>query len=228
MKPGRHWHSLISFHSFILSIHTHSHTHIYIHWYKYPFDTLLTPSPAPPLLLPLLYIMNQQVWLKRGGLALAWFGGFITASRAEFALVYVIVSGLALVFMCLDYSQRKPGTYSAYSVFNEDGYKLPGTMDAAQIDQQLRNRGMPAAGAAGGRAGLPADIRSHSTHGNTGTVAAALNGKDLLAAGAGKRSSKNANKPCQCGSGKKFKKCCMTRINAAVADASAERYKRPY
>jgi hypothetical protein len=46
----------------------------------------------------------------------------------------------AIVFIFLNLGERKQGEMSAYSVFNRDQYRLPGTFTAEQYERQLLYR----------------------------------------------------------------------------------------
>ena len=50
--------------------------------------------------------------------------------------VYIIVSAAALIFLNL--GRRKAGEASAYSIFNAGFRELPGQLNAAAMDGQLR------------------------------------------------------------------------------------------
>lgn len=50
--------------------------------------------------------------------------------------VYIIVSAAALIFLNL--GRRKAGEASAYSIFNAGFRELPGQLNAAAMDDQLR------------------------------------------------------------------------------------------
>eukprot|EP00898_Chlorokybus_atmophyticus_P000464 jgi/Chlat1/1418/Chrsp12S01980 len=65
-----------------------------------------------------------------------WCAGSVYASRWDFGPVYVLASIVAVIFYNLGH--RKPGESSAYSVFNENFEELPGTLNANQMDQQVR------------------------------------------------------------------------------------------
>ena len=50
--------------------------------------------------------------------------------------MYILASAVALIFMNL--GRRKAGEASAYSVFNAGFRELPGQLNAAAMDEQLR------------------------------------------------------------------------------------------
>lgn len=150
--------------------------------------------------------------LRAAAVAAAWLAGMWVSRRAEFGLVYIICSGMVGVYLGLDHSGegRKKG-YSAYSVFNKDGYRLPGTMDAAQLEQNMRGGGGMAAAAAGMRGrGRAEEFRT-----NEGLERAGDHPK---------RMSKQANARCPCGSGKKYKKCCslLTKVGGVPPDGDSD------
>ena len=78
-----------------------------------------------------------------------WLCGGVVFYVWDITSLYVIFTMFALIFMNL--GERKEGELSAYSVFNEGFQELMGTMNANQIDQQLRHQqGRPGRGGGGG------------------------------------------------------------------------------
>lgn len=94
--------------------------------------------------------------------------------------VFVIISILVAIFANL--GQRKAGQHSAYNVFNRGFRRLLSDLSGAQIEAEMRNKRVTNAGA--GIVGLSDDEEPVSF------------------------SSKEGNRTCGCGSGKKVKKCC--------------------
>jgi len=62
----------------------------------------------------------------RAGFFIVWLLAWRWFIFQEFGAVFVLVSGFIFVYFNLDYSGKAKEGYSAYSVFNKDGYKLPG------------------------------------------------------------------------------------------------------
>ena len=125
-------------------------------------------------------------WLRFTCKTLLWVGLLYLSYRVEFVPVFLIASGFYFMFTNLDTS-GKTGRVSAYSVFNKDGYKMPGTLEAGSIDAQMRGRRRARGAAAQGRLRVDGMIDPDKVP---------------------KRKSKFANKPCPCESGKKYKNCC--------------------
>lgn len=97
--------------------------------------------------------------------------------------IYVIFSGIFFIFVSLG-ARRDEDAGSAYSVFNRGARHLLGDLRGDQIDRE--HRGV--------------------AHLNGGENLAGFGG-EMDDAREGPR-SKDVNKPCPCGSGKKLKKCC--------------------
>lgn len=141
------------------------------------------------------------------------FIGWLIAGYFQLASIYF---GIAVIYgIFTNLGTRKAGELSAYSVFNPGQYQLPGTFDAGQIDAMYRHggpggaAGMAAAGGGGGGgAGVrgPANGGGPAVGGADGRVAGGVVGEGA----SGSRKAK-VNDPCPCGSGKKYKKCCLPR-----------------
>ncbi|CAD7958738.1 unnamed protein product [Amoebophrya sp. A120] len=114
-------------------------------------------------------------------LSLLWLAG-AAYFRSQ---IYIIFSGIGFIFLSLGARAEDDDGVSAYSVFNRGARHLLGDLRPDQIDRE--NRGVAHMGGGGGNGGggLGGDF-----------------------AGAEQMKSKDANKPCACGSGKKTKKCC--------------------
>ncbi len=98
-----------------------------------------------------------------------------------------------LLFVWSNLGERRHGQFSAYNVFNRNFQRLLGDTSAEEIDAQLRNQ-------IGRREKAVTDDK--------------VSQKSF--------SSKEANQPCSCGSGRKVKKCC-----GAVSDeVKAENARR--
>ena len=79
-----------------------------------------------------LGLIKKYVFSRFMAYALVWLLILKVALDNGLAQIYVCVSGIALILFNL--GKRKMGELSAYSVFNEGGKRLPGTMDSRQID----------------------------------------------------------------------------------------------
>lgn len=77
-----------------------------------------TPKPRPDT-GPKLHSRRWRWWGLFAGGAILWLLLLRVAVRAEFGLVFVIVSGFGAIALNLNYGPRKPGSLSAWSVFNE-------------------------------------------------------------------------------------------------------------
>ena len=58
---------------------------------------------------------------------------------ADLGPVFVICSGIFAIF-AFGLGKRKPGEWSAYSIFNEGVRELPGTFNAGAVDNHIRRR----------------------------------------------------------------------------------------
>mmetsp|Transcript_8471 Transcript_8471/g.20389 ORF Transcript_8471/g.20389 Transcript_8471/m.20389 type:complete len:180 (-) Transcript_8471:44-583(-) len=105
--------------------------------------------------------------------------------------LYIIITGIAFVFLSLGARSGDVGSdeegVSAYSVFNRGARHLLGDLRGDQIDRE--HRGIAHMGGGGGGRGGDDDYDY-----------------------APQFKSKDANKPCPCGSGKKLKKCCGSAL----------------
>mmetsp|Transcript_20162 Transcript_20162/g.30200 ORF Transcript_20162/g.30200 Transcript_20162/m.30200 type:complete len:178 (+) Transcript_20162:97-630(+) len=121
-----------------------------------------------------------------------WFIVFYGVSKKDqnMGMTILLLTGFYLILShlcCASESADSKGSYSAYAALNEDGYRLPGTFTAEQYEGELRNRP---------RRKEKIEVKA--------------NPKEKLRAHY-ERKSKAANKPCVCGSGRKYKKCCGRR-----------------
>lgn len=120
--------------------------------------------------------------LRQASLTLLWLVGAWYFRNQ----IYVILSGIAFLFLSLSARAENDDGPSAYSVFNRGAQYLMGDLRADQIDRE--HRGI-----------------AHLQGGGGGGGGMEMNGD--FDVGPGMR-GRDANKPCTCGSGKKFKKCC--------------------
>ncbi len=82
----------------------------------------------------------------------AWALLQLLFNRLEFGVVFFCVSLIGFVFATLNYeSTRKEGQLSAYSVFNPDNQRLPGTYDPTEYERMLRAGGGLAGGLGGAK-----------------------------------------------------------------------------
>eukprot|EP00470_Lotharella_oceanica_P007639 CAMPEP_0170179400 /NCGR_PEP_ID=MMETSP0040_2-20121228/17491_1 /TAXON_ID=641309 /ORGANISM="Lotharella oceanica, Strain CCMP622" /LENGTH=143 /DNA_ID=CAMNT_0010423439 /DNA_START=53 /DNA_END=484 /DNA_ORIENTATION=+ len=119
---------------------------------------------------------------------LAWFIAlyYIGTRDQNLGMTFLLGTGFYAVLshICCSPEDKSEDGYSAYAALNEDGYRLPGTFTAEQYEGELRHRP---------RKKEKIEVRA--------------NAKEQLQEHY-ERKSKAANKPCVCGSGKKYKKCC--------------------
>eukprot|EP00466_Bigelowiella_natans_P000893 jgi/Bigna1/88251/estExt_fgenesh1_pg.C_290170 len=131
-------------------------------------------------------IAKTALWL----VALYWIG----IRDQNLGMMFLLLSGFYIVLSHIcsedDSSSKSEGTYSAYAALNDDGYRLPGTFTAEQYEGELRNRP---------RKKEKIEVK-HNPRENL---------REHY-----ERKSKNANKPCVCGSGRKYKKCCGKKISS--------------
>ncbi len=69
---------------------------------------------------------------------IAWIILLIISNKFKLAFLYLIGTGLYLIFTNL--GTRKEGEISAYSVFNKNCEKILGTFDSNQIEREVANR----------------------------------------------------------------------------------------
>ncbi|PHJ14880.1 hypothetical protein CSUI_011311 [Cystoisospora suis] len=113
----------------------------------------------------------------------------VLAVRRFGALAGTLV-GFGLILWNLRYDETG-GSISAYSVFNRGARHLLGDLRPGDIDRQLRNDPRQ------GEDTLEQDIIPFEAGGPPGV-----------------HRSRDANKKCSCGSGKKTKKCCARQADA--------------
>jgi hypothetical protein len=68
-----------------------------------------------------------------------WAAGLLIMIKAGFGSVWILLSLISSIFLNL--GKRKRGELSAYSVFNEGFKQLLGTMNADQLDDEIRHNG---------------------------------------------------------------------------------------
>ncbi|KAG2438778.1 hypothetical protein HXX76_005320 [Chlamydomonas incerta] len=73
---------------------------------------------------------------RRFAILLAFLAGCVAASRVGLGPVFLLVGLIASIFLNL--GQRRAGEVSAYSIFNRGVQRLPGQLDADEIDRQMR------------------------------------------------------------------------------------------
>lgn len=66
---------------------------------------------------------------------LLWAILFVIFIKLEFGVVYFVISLLVIIY--LNTGRRKPGTKSAYSVFNPNVERIQGQLTAEQLQQNL-------------------------------------------------------------------------------------------
>ncbi|KAG1670512.1 hypothetical protein FOA52_000766 [Chlamydomonas sp. UWO 241] len=92
-------------------------------------------SGLPPLALEWLVFLRPRNF---GALAL-FVAGCLASSRAGVGPVFVLACMVAVILANL--GRRREGEESAYSIFNAGVRRLPGQLDADQIDEQIRRGG---------------------------------------------------------------------------------------
>lgn len=66
-----------------------------------------------------------------------WTTVYAIFIKLEFGIVYLIVSGLVLMYVNTRTGPKKKNEISAYSVFNKNCEKIPGTFDAEQLQREM-------------------------------------------------------------------------------------------
>ncbi|XP_003705262.1 SAYSVFN motif domain containing 1 [Megachile rotundata] len=69
---------------------------------------------------------------------LLWVTLYVIAIKYEFGAIYFIVSMLIFIWLNTGTKKKKPGELSAYSVFNPDCKPIEGTLDASQLEKEIR------------------------------------------------------------------------------------------
>lgn len=67
-----------------------------------------------------------------------WATLYIIAIKFEFGAVYFVVSALIFIWLNTHTRQKKLGELSAYSVFNPDCKAIEGTLNASQLEREIR------------------------------------------------------------------------------------------
>lgn len=73
---------------------------------------------------------------KRAATLIIFLAGCFASSKLGLGPVFIL--GAMIWFIFTNLGKRKEGDVSAYSIFNADVQRLPGQLDADQIDQQIR------------------------------------------------------------------------------------------
>eukprot|EP00955_Chlamydomonas_euryale_P115369 366344-Chlamydomonas_euryale.AAC.12 len=103
----------------------------------YPLTLPMQPFPrgrsgAPALLIEWVVIIRPM----RVAALLGFVVGCLLSSRAGVGPIFVLAAIAATIFSNL--GRRRDGEQSAYSIFNTGMRRLPGQLDADQIDEQMR------------------------------------------------------------------------------------------
>ena len=147
--------------------------------------------------------------MNRLSLAIAGVA-LLLAVYFEIGSVFAILFAMYLIFSNLGQG-RGEGSSSAYAVFNDGQQALPGTIDASQYDSALRS----------GNTAM--SVSNNNTSGSVASLAAQVAGDELVPLIRGPGRSRLANRPCPCGSGKKYKKCCGKIVAHTAEDEQARR-----
>ena len=114
-----------------------------------------------------------------------WIYFFKICYQNEFMMIFIILTSILLIFFNLDFSQKKPGSVSAYSVFNKNFEKIAGTFTPDDLLNEMNIRK------------IDSNIERISK-------------KDLFdPLKKTEEKFKDPHEKCDCGSNKKFKNCCM-------------------
>ena len=77
--------------------------------------------------------LSRRTWI----LIILWLTAFAVMNYLEFGSLWILLSMFASIFLNL--GKRKRGEMSAYSVFNDGFKQLLGTMNAEQLDNEIRH-----------------------------------------------------------------------------------------
>jgi hypothetical protein len=142
-----------------------------------------------------------------------WVLGYKLFIKWEFGMVYLFAS--ILIFIFTNLGERKPWQLSAYSVFNPNFERLPGTMTVGDLqssmgmggrrydnddDEIYENNGVTAVANPG------RTFSSNNTPTTTYTTKAEVKKKQMK-----EKATQPLNSVCNCGSNKKYKNCCMKK-----------------
>eukprot|EP00270_Netrium_digitus_P004946 TRINITY_DN16430_c0_g1_i1.p1 TRINITY_DN16430_c0_g1~~TRINITY_DN16430_c0_g1_i1.p1 ORF type:complete len:131 (+),score=15.63 TRINITY_DN16430_c0_g1_i1:65-457(+) len=86
----------------------------------------------PDFVLVVIFSIKLRTWL----VVLLWLALAPLMHRLELGPIYVMATLFWAIFANLGH--RREGEASAYSIFNPGFEELPGTLNAAQIDHQIR------------------------------------------------------------------------------------------
>eukprot|EP01016_Furgasonia_blochmanni_P043095 TRINITY_DN5803_c0_g1_i2.p2 TRINITY_DN5803_c0_g1~~TRINITY_DN5803_c0_g1_i2.p2 ORF type:complete len:173 (-),score=11.39 TRINITY_DN5803_c0_g1_i2:148-666(-) len=111
-------------------------------------------------------------------------------------------------------SKREKGTLSAYSIFNKGGQKLLGDMSLEDLDAQFRNNGMPARGE-----NNTSRARDDSDDDEPITYLTDIKKQNV---------SKLGRETCYCGSGRKYKRCCIYKDKRLLQQPSQSAEAKKY
>ena len=98
--------------------------------------------------------------------------------------------------MFLNLGKRLPGTLSAYSIFNKNHEEILGTFSHQDVDNMLMNRNVQ---------------ENRNSKKNKQEEEEEKEIFEQIKQSYEKNLSKMGNKPCYCGSDRKYKKCCYLR-----------------
>lgn len=157
---------------------------------------------------------NQTKIVKFGVWLLSWV---LISYYLEFGMIYLCGSIAYWIFTNL--GTREEGEISAYSMFNNNFEKIAGTFGADLYEKMLRkgnkNEKIDSNSIyAGTTQTLTKDeLNKRKRNKNSKNTRKKNKNKKSLTQHP-KRLAKHGNKPCMCGSGLKYKKCCMKQILA--------------
>ena len=153
----------------------------------------MAPTSAPAAPSPLQSMRELWGQLPEGSLWAALFMAWAVSFRCSgFDQVYLIFSMMACIFGPGLSHKVGAGRYSAYSIFNEGGKHLMGDLRAEQLEAEQRgDQYLTGYNAADNLIAMPEDVA-----GDGDAEVPVIRSRD-------------ANRPCPCGSGKKAKRCCF-------------------
>lgn len=124
-----------------------------------------------------------------------------------FGLVYFFLTIIALIFCNL--GKRKPWELSAYSIFNPNFERIPGTFSASAIQPGIERLNMPD----DDNDALNDDLAVVNDNNRSNEQRTVYNTKAEIRKRKMKQLAKQPlNSKCECGSNKKYKSCCYKNI----------------
>ncbi|KAK6935012.1 putative domain SAYSvFN [Dillenia turbinata] len=101
-------------------------------WKRRIYAFMHDKMKLPEIMLMAIFSLSLRAW----AIAVMWFALAPLAHKYDLGPLYILGTGFSIILLNL--GQRQHGDMSAYSIFNEGFRELPGTLNADQIDRDLR------------------------------------------------------------------------------------------